>query len=188
VKRCDWVDDELYTKYHDEEWGVPLHDDRRLLEFLLLNVFQAGLSWKLILTRRPYYRSVFDDFDAAAIAAYDENKVRDLLADPGIVRNRRKVEAVVPNARAFLNTQAKFGSFDAYLWRLVGGRPLQTSWRSWKETPVETPESQALAKDLREQGFIFVGPKLCYAFMQAVGLTNDHIIGCFRRSELLSAR
>lgn len=188
LKRCDWVDDDLYLQYHDEEWGVPVHDDRRLLEFLLLNVFQAGLSWKQILIRRPHYRAVFDNFDAVKIAAYDGQKMKALLADSGIVRNRHKIEAAIHNAKAFLKTQAQFGTFDAYLWEFVGGKPLQTAWKSWKETAKETPESRLLAKDLKKQGFTFVGPTLCNAFMQAVGMKNDHIVDCFRRFELQSAQ
>jgi DNA-3-methyladenine glycosylase I len=185
VKRCDWVGaDSLYLAYHDQEWGVPLHDDRRLFEMLILEGAQAGLSWITILRKRDSYRQAFDNFEAAKIAAYDERKIETLLANPGIVRNRRKVEATILNARAFLAVQQEFGTFDAYIWQFVGGRPRQNTWRTLAEIPAQTPESEAMSKDLLKRGFKFVGPTICYAFMQATGLVNDHIVDCFRYKEI----
>ncbi len=183
--RCAWVpDDPLYRAYHDEEWGTPVHDDRLLFEFLILEGAQAGLSWSTILKKRDHYRAAFDGFDPARVAAYDADKIAALLADPGIVRNRRKVESAVQNARAFLEVQREFGSFDAYVWGFVGGKPLHNGFRSLAEIPAETPESRALSKDLKRRGFNFVGPTICYAFMQAVGMVNDHTVDCFRYAEL----
>ncbi len=185
VTRCEWAGSEpLYVAYHDEEWGVPVHDERHLFEMLILEGAQAGLSWSTILNKREHYRQAFDNFEPAKVAGYDETKVAELLANPGIVRNRRKVEAAIQNAQAFLRVQQEFGSFDAYLWQFVDGRPKQNAWRSLAEIPAQTPESQALSKDLRQRGFSFVGPTICYAFMQAVGLVNDHVVGCFRYQEL----
>lgn len=181
IKRCEWVGtDPLYLAYHDEEWGVPLHDDRHLFEMLILEGAQAGLSWITILRKRDSYRQAFDNFEAAQIAGYDERKIEALLANPGIVRNRRKVEAAILNARAFLAVQSEFGSFDAYIWQFTGGRPRQNSWRTLGEIPAQTPESEAMSKDLLKRGFKFVGPTICYAFMQATGMVNDHIVDCFR--------
>jgi DNA-3-methyladenine glycosylase I len=185
VKRCDWVGaDPLYLAYHDQEWGVPLHDDRRLFEMLILEGAQAGLSWITILRKRDSYRQAFDNFEAAKIAVYDERKIETLLANPGIVRNRRKVEAAILNARAFLAVQREFGTFDAYIWQFVGGQPRQNGWRSLAEIPAQTPESEAMSKDLLKRGFKFVGPTICYAFMQATGLVNDHTVDCFRYKEM----
>ena len=185
-KRCAWCgDDPLYIAYHDDEWGVPLHDDRRLFEMLLLEGAQAGLSWITILRKRENYRAAFDDFDAATIARYDEGKIDALLADPGIVRNRLKVNAAVTNARAFLDVQAAFGSFDSYIWRFVDDAPIINAWRTLADVPAETDESRAMSKDLKHRGFKFVGPTICYAFMQAVGMVNDHIVDCFRYRQLL---
>ncbi len=183
--RCAWVsDDPLYLAYHDEEWGVPVHDDRKLFEMLILEGAQAGLSWITILRRRESYRRAFDRFDAKKIAAYGPEKVARLLDDPGIIRNRAKVEAAVGNARAFLEVREQAGSFDRFLWDLVGGEPLQNRWQSLKEVPPETPASKAMSKELRRRGFRFVGPTICYAFMQAVGMVNDHVTGCFRHREV----
>jgi DNA-3-methyladenine glycosylase I len=183
--RCEWAGtDPLYVRYHDEEWGVPLHDDRGLFEFLILEGAQAGLSWSTILNKRENYRRAFDGFDPAAVARYDEAKIAALLADPGIVRNRLKVNAAVRNAQAFLAVQEAFGSFDAYVWRFVDGVPRQNAWDSLRDVPAETAESGALSKDLKRRGFTFVGPTICYAFMQAVGLVNDHVTGCFRYAQL----
>ncbi len=184
--RCDWVplEDAQYTAYHDEEWGVPVHDDRLLFEFLILEGVQAGLSWGLVLRRRAHYRQVYDGFDPAIIARYDEAKQAALLADPGIIRNRLKVAAAVQNARAFLRVQEEFGSFDRYVWRFVDGKPRVNGWRTLAEIPAETPEARALSKDLKARGFTFVGPTICYAFMQACGLVNDHLVTCFRYGEL----
>ncbi|HLO03212.1 MAG TPA: DNA-3-methyladenine glycosylase I [Symbiobacteriaceae bacterium] len=167
-------------QYHDEEWGVPLHDDRTLFEFLLLEGAQAGLSWQTILQRRVNYRQAFDNFDPVVIAQYDAAKIEALLADPGIIRNRLKVNAAVTNARAFLKVQAEFGSFDAYIWRFVGGTPIINHWASSKENPATTKESDAMSKDLRKRGFTFVGSTICYAFMQATGMVNDHPVTCFK--------
>lgn len=185
VKRCDWVGaDPLYLAYHDQEWGVPLHDDRRLFEMLILEGAQAGLSWITILRKRETYRQAFDNFEAAKIAGYDERKIEALLANPGIVRNRRKVEAAILNARACLAVQQEFGSFDAYIWQFVGGQPRQNTWRTLAEIPAQTPQSEAMSKDLLKRGFKFVGPTICYAFMQATGLVNDHLVDCFRYKEM----
>ncbi|BAL99940.1 MULTISPECIES: DNA-3-methyladenine glycosylase I [Caldilinea] len=183
-RRCEWAEnDPLYLAYHDEEWGVPVHDDRRLFEMLCLEGAQAGLSWLTILRKRAHYRTVFDGFDPAMVARYDEARVAMLLADPGIVRNRLKVEAFIRNARAFLEVQAEFGSFDAYIWRFVDGAPIVNRWRTLQELPAQTPESAAMSKDLRRRGFTFVGPTICYAFMQACGLVNDHLVSCFRHPD-----
>lgn len=186
--RCPWAgSDPLYIAYHDREWGVPVHDDRALFEFLILEGAQAGLSWITILRKREAYRAAFDGFDPALVAAYDDAKVAALLADPGIVRNRLKIAAAVRNARAFLAVQAEFGSFDAYLWRFVDGRPRRNAWRTPAEVPAETAESRALSRDLRRRGFAFTGPTICYALMQAVGMVNDHLVDCFRYAEIRGA-
>jgi DNA-3-methyladenine glycosylase I len=184
--RCPWAGtDPLYVAYHDEEWGVPVHDDRTLFEFLILEGAQAGLSWSTILRKRDNYRRAFDNFDPAAVAAYDEAKIAALLADPGIVRNRLKINAAVRNARGFLEIQREFGRFDAYVWALVGGRSIVNAWESLSQIPAETAESRALSKDLKARGFTFVGPTIIYAFMQAGGLVNDHLVSCFRYHELI---
>jgi len=181
LRRCEWSgSDALYVQYHDEEWGVPVHDDRQLFEMLNLEGAQAGLNWYIILTKRDNYRAAFDDFDAAKIAAYDEVKIADLLANPGIVRNRLKVNGVVKNAKAFLSVQEEFGSFDAYIWQFVGGQPIVNARQSIREIPAQSPEAEAMSKDLKKRGFTFVGPTICYAFMQAVGMVNDHTVDCFR--------
>jgi len=181
IVRCDWAgSDPLYITYHDEEWGVPLHDDRALFEFLVLEGAQAGLSWITILRKRDNYRRAFAEFDPAKVARFDKRKIERLLADPGIVRNRQKVESAVANAKAFLKVREEFGSFDAYSWRFVNGAPLQNGWRSMKELPAKTAESEAMSKDLVQRGFRFVGPTICYAHMQATGMVNDHLISCFR--------
>lgn len=180
LTRCAWTgNDPLYIAYHDEEWGVPVHDDRTHFEFLILEGAQAGLSWSTILHKRQNYRRAFDNFDPQKVAAYDEEKIAQLLQDPGIVRNRLKVRSAVQNARAFLRVQEEFGSFDAYLWPFVGGQPLQNRWRSLSEIPAETEESRVLSKDLKKRGFNFVGPTIIYAHMQATGLVNDHLVDCF---------
>lgn len=186
MKRCGWAKSPLEVAYHDHEWGVPQHDDRRLFEFLILEGAQAGLSWSTILHKREHYRQVFDDFDPARVAAYDAAKVAQLLADPGIVRNRLKILAAIKNARLYLAVQAEFGSFDAYAWRLVKGRTIQHHWNSWREVPANTPLSDALSSDLARRGFKFVGSTICYAWMQAVGMVNDHCVDCFRHAELRS--
>ena len=183
--RCPWAgSDPLYVAYHDQEWGVPVHDDRTIFEFLILEGAQAGLSWSTILKKRDAYRAAFDNFDPATVAAYDDDKVAHLLANPGIVRNRAKIASAIKNAQAFLAVQQEFGSFDAYIWQFVGGRVKQNSWRSLSEIPASTPESEAMSKDLRKRGFNFVGPTICYAHMQATGMVNDHTIDCFRHAEV----
>jgi DNA-3-methyladenine glycosylase I len=180
MRRCAWAKTDLSIAYHDREWGVPVHDDRVLFEFLILEGAQAGLSWETILRKRDSYRRAFDHFDSHKVARYGKRKVHCLLSDPGLVRNRRKIEAAVENGKAFLKIQCEFGSFDAYLWRFVGGRPRRNRWRKLDEIPSQTAESRALSKDLRRRGFRFVGPTICYAFMQAVGMVNDHTVDCFR--------
>jgi DNA-3-methyladenine glycosylase I len=184
MKRCAWVRDERAMAYHDSEWGVPVHDDRRLFEFLILEGAQAGLSWDTILRKRENYRVAFDGFDVEKVARYDARKVARLLADPGIVRNRLKVGAAVGNARAFLEVQENSGSFDAYIWGFVAGRARVNRWREQREVPARTAESDAMSKDLKRRGFTFVGSTICYAFMQATGMVNDHLVGCFRHREL----
>lgn len=183
-QRCAWARTELSIAYHDKEWGVPLHDDRALFEFLILEGAQAGLSWDTILKKRDNLRTAFDNFDPRVVAKYDQRKVDELLADPGIIRNRLKIFAAIQNARAFPAVQKEFGSFDAYIWRFVGGRPKRNTWRTLKQIPARTPESDAMSKDLSRRGFTFVGPTICYAFMQAVGMVNDHTVKCFRYAEI----
>ena len=183
--RCFWVsDDPLYLAYHDEEWGVPVRDDRHLFEMLILEGAQAGLSWITVLRRRESYRRAFDGFDPEKIAAYGPGKVAALLADEGIIRNRAKVEAAVANAQACLRLRDEPGGFSGFLWSFVGGQPLRNRWRERGEVPAETAESKAMSKALRKRGFSFVGPTICYAFMQAVGMVNDHQVGCFRHREI----
>lgn len=182
--RCEWAgSDPLYLAYHDEEWGVPVHDDRRHYEMICLEGAQAGLSWITVLRKRDNYRAAFDKFDPTLVAGYDEDKVAELLANPGIVRNRLKVRAFIRNAQAFLRIQAEHGSFDAYIWRFVDGAPIVNHWQSLREIPALTPEAQAMSKDLAKRGFTFVGPTICYAYMQACGMVNDHEVSCFRHSE-----
>jgi DNA-3-methyladenine glycosylase I len=188
IVRCPWPTTELNIHYHDTEWGVPQHDDRVLFEFLILEGAQAGLSWSTILKKRENYRAAFDRFEAQRVAKYDDRKVAKLLADPGIVRNRLKVAATIQNAKAFLAVQKEFGSFDAYLWRFVGGKPRHNTWRAMKEVPARTPESDAMSKDLLKRGFKFVGSTICYALMQAVGLVNDHTVDCFRHKQVAKVR
>ena len=183
--RCAWPgDDPLYVRYHDREWGVPLHDDRRLFEFLVLEGAQAGLSWITVLRKRENYRRAFDGFDPQRVAGYGGDKIEALGADPGIVRNRLKIASAVRNASVCVDIQREFGSFDAYLWRFVGGRPKHNRWRTLREIPSQTAESQALSKDLIRRGCSFVGPTICYAFMQAVGMVNDHVLDCFRHAQI----
>ena len=178
--RCPWAESQVNHVYHDTEWGVPSHDDRHLFEMLILEGAQAGLSWATILNRRETYRDAYGNFEVAAIARYDERKKARLLADPGIIRNRLKVAASVLNARAFLAVQAEFGSFDRYLWGFVDGRPIQNQWNAQSQIPARTQGSDALSKDLKTRGFKFVGTTICYAFMQATGLVNDHLVSCPR--------
>lgn len=185
MNRCSWCgDDKVYVEYHDREWGVPVHDDRTHFEFLILDGAQAGLSWITILKRRDNYREAFDNFDPNKVARYDEEKVKELLANKGIIRNRKKIEAAISNAKAFLKVQEEFGSFDKYIWQFVGGKPIINCWKEIKDVPAQTKESQAMSKDLKKRGFKFVGPTICYAYMQAAGMVNDHVIDCFRYKEL----
>ena len=185
-KRCAWSGtDPLFVAYHDEEWGVPIHDDRVLFEFLVLDGAQAGLSFRTILHKRDAYRRAFEQFDPRKVARYDKRRVAALLADAGIVRNRAKVESAIRNAKAFLDVKTEFGSFDAYQWRFVDGRPIQNRRRAVGDIPARTPESDAMSKDLKGRGFAFVGPTIIYAHMQAVGMVNDHVVDCFRHREIV---
>ena len=184
MTRCPWAENELSVRYHDEEWGVPVHDDRVWFEFLTLEGAQAGLSWEIILRKRERYREVFSEFDAAKVAKFGAREVKRLLADPGIVRNRLKIAATIQNAKAFLAVQKEFGSFDAYIWQFTGGKPRVNRLRSLKELPTRTKESDAMSKDLQRRGFKFVGSTICYAMMQATGMVNDHLVTCFRYGKL----
>ena len=189
MKRCDWANrSELEQSYHDQEWGVEIHDDRTLFEFLVLEGAQAGLSWSTILRKREGYRRAFDQFDARKISRYSEDTVSRLLTNPEIIRNRLKINAAITNARAFLQVQEEFGSFDSYIWQFVNGKPIRNSWRKMTDIPASTPESEAMSKDLKKRGFKFIGPTICYAFMQAVGMVNDHVVDCFRYKELTNKR
>ncbi len=180
LTRCAWATTELGIAYHDEEWGVPLHDDRALFEFLILEGAQAGLSWETILRKRLAYRAAFAGFDPVRVARFDARRVQVLLDDPGIVRNALKISAAIDNARAFLKVRDEFGSFDAFVWRFVGGKAKKNTWREMRQVPATSPESEAMSKELLRRGFRFAGPTICYAFMQAVGMVNDHVTGCFR--------
>lgn len=186
--RCEWARTDLSIAYHDEQWGVPTHDDRVLFEFLILEGAQAGLSWETILKKRENYRKAFVHFDPAKVARFGRRDVTRLMNDAGIVRNRLKIESAIDNAKAFLKVQEEFGSFDAFLWRFVDGRPIVNRWKSLKEIPARTAVSDAMSKALKKRGFRFVGSTICYAYMQAMGLVNDHTVGCFRRQEVTSAR
>ncbi len=184
-KRCEWCgDDPLYVKYHDKEWGVPVHSDRKLFEFLILEGAQAGLSWITILRKRPAYREAFDQFDFNKIANYNERKIQSLLKNSGIVRNRLKIRGTITNARAFLLVREEFGTFNKYIWQFVVGQPIQNKYKSIKEIPGKTEISDNMAKDLKKRGFTFIGSTICYAFMQAIGMVNDHTVSCFRYKEL----
>ncbi len=185
-KRCSWVraNDSLEEAYHDDEWGVPVHDDRIHFEFLLLEGAQAGLSWHTILIRRENYRQAFAQFDPRIVASYQEKQVQELLANKGIIRNRLKIASAIQNAQKFLKIQEEFGSFDHYIWRFVDGKPIQNCWKEIKDVPSTSPEAQALSKDLKKRGFNFVGPTIMYAHMQAIGMVNDHLVGCFKHREL----
>jgi DNA-3-methyladenine glycosylase I len=189
VIRCGWVNDSpLYIEYHDREWGVPVHDDNAWFERLVLEGAQAGLSWYTILLKRENYRKAFDRFDPAKVAEYGENKIGELLGNAGIVRNRLKINSAIRNAKAFLDVQKEFGSFDAYIWRFVGGSPIRNSWQQLSDVPATTPISDAMSKDLKKRGFTFVGPTICYAMMQAAGMVQDHVTSCFRHTEAGSSR
>jgi DNA-3-methyladenine glycosylase I len=185
VVRCDWARSELMIRYHDEEWGVPVHDDGRLFEFLILEGAQAGLSWETILNKRENYRAAFDGFDAQRVARYDRRKIAQLLENEGIVRNRLKVASAVRNAQALLRVQEEFGTFDRYVWQFVDGRPRVNQWKSRTRIPARTAQSDAMSKELKKRGFNFVGSTICYAFMQAVGMVNDHVVQCFRHGEVI---
>lgn len=183
--RCSWAkEDPLIIEYHDKEWGVPVHDDDLLFEFLILEGAQAGLSWITVLRKRKNYREAFDNFNPAKIARYDDTKIEELMNNPSIIRNRRKITAAIANAKAVLEIQKEFGSFDKYIWQFVGGKTIQNKWQSMEDLPSFTAESEKMSKDLKKRGFKFVGPTICYAFMQAVGMVNDHVMGCFRHSEI----
>ena len=184
MNRCGWAANDLMIPYHDEEWGVPLHDDRLLFEFLILEGAQAGLSWNTILQKRENYRAAFDNFDASVISTYGDDKVQSLLADAGIVRNRLKIAATIGNAKASLAVAQEFGSFDSYIWGLVGGKPRTNTWKSHSEVPPKTPESDAMSRDLKARGFKFIGSTICYAYMQATGMVNDHTVDCFRHGQV----
>jgi len=184
MERCPWPTTELYIAYHDREWGIPNHDDRHLFEMLILEGAQAGLSWSTILNKRQNYRDAFDNFDAAKIARYDARRKAKLLGNPGIVRNRLKVDAAVQNAKAYLKVREEFGTFDRYIWQFVGGMPKENGFRTMKDVPARTAESDAMSKDLLRRGFKFVGSTICYAYMQAVGMVNDHLVSCFRHAEI----
>ena len=184
VVRCHWAQNELNVPYHDEEWGVPVHDEKKWFEFLILEGAQAGLSWDTILRKRARYREVFDGFDPAKVAQYEKKKVRELLRDEGIIRNKLKINAAITNAQAFLRVQEEFGSFDSYVWRFVDGRPKRNAWKTQKHVPARTPQSDAMSEDLQKRGFRFVGSTICYALMQATGMVNDHLISCFRYADL----
>lgn len=186
IKRCTWVpaDDRLYTEYHDREWGVPLHDDRKIFQFLILEGFQAGLSWRTVLYKRENFKAALDRFDPEKIAGYQQKKINRLLDDAGIIRNQLKIRAAVTNARAFLKVKDEFGSFDDYIWRFVDGRPIKNHWRRVSDIPARTDVSDRLSRDLQNRGFKFVGSTICYAHMQATGMVNDHLVGCFRYNEV----
>ena len=185
MKRCEWANkSDLERAYHDTQWGVPVHDDKTLFEFLILEGAQAGLSWSTILKKKDGYRKAFDNFDAKKISAYSENKIAELLNNPEIIRNRLKINSAIKNAKAFLAVQKKFGSFDSYIWQFVDRKPIRNAWKKLAEIPAKTPESEAMSKDMKKKGFSFVGPTICYAFMQAVGMVNDHIIDCFRYDDI----
>jgi DNA-3-methyladenine glycosylase I len=182
--RCHWATTPLGIRYHDREWGVPIHNERRLFEFLILEGAQAGLSWETILKKRAAYREAFDRFDPLLVSRYGQPRIKRLMANPGIVRNRLKIVSAIDNAKAFLRVQDEFSSFDAYVWRFVNGTPKQNRWTSHARLPARTPESDAMSKDLKRRGFCFVGSTICYAFMQAIGMVNDHTVNCFRYREL----
>ena len=188
MKRCTWATNELLNQYHDEEWGIPIHDDRLLFELVILEGAQAGLSWHTILQKRESYRKAFNQFRANKIAAYDQKKIQELLNNPGIVRNRLKVNATVNNAKAFLKVKKEFGTFDTFIWQFVGGTTIQNRWKTLKEIPCQSKESEAMSRTLRQWGFSFVGTTICYAFMQATGMVNDHTVDCFRYRQLRVSR
>ncbi|OFX87190.1 MAG: DNA-3-methyladenine glycosylase [Bacteroidetes bacterium GWF2_33_16] len=182
--RCSWAEKTIFHDYHDTEWGVPVHDDRKLFEFLVLDAFQAGLSWSTILNKRENFRKAFDDFDYEKVARYDQHKIDELLQNEGIIRNKLKVNGTVKNAKAFIQVQQEFGSFDKYIWQFTGGKTLVNKWTDLKQIPAKSKESDSMSKDLQKRGFTFVGSTICYAFMQAAGMINDHLVTCFRYKEV----
>lgn len=185
AKRCPWpAEDKLMITYHDKEWGVPLHDDRKLFEFIVLDAFQAGLSWKIVLHKRENFRKAFNNFEPEKIARYNEKKIQSLLADEGIIRNQQKIRATVQNANVFLSIQKEFGSFDKYIWQFTGHKTINNKWKDISQIPARSKESDAMSKDLISRGFRFVGSTICYAFMQGAGMVNDHVVGCFRKGSL----
>ena len=184
MKRCGWVHDDIHIKYHDTEWGVPLHDDRKLFEFLVLDGMQSGLSWQMILNKRNSFRKAFSNFNPKKISCYTDKDIDRLLDDKGIVRNRRKIESVINNAEKFLETKKEFGTFDLYVWSFVNYKATRNSYRKWSDIPTFTEESTEMSNSMKRRGFTFVGPTVCYAFMQTVGMVNDHLVGCFRRDEI----
>lgn len=185
IFRCGWsISDPLMIDYHDNEWGVPVHDDRKHFEMIVLDGAQAGLSWQTVLKKREAYREAFDNFDPKKVAGYDERKIEELLNNPGIIRNRLKVSSAIKNANAFLEVRKEFGTFDKYIWQFVDGIPMHNTWKTLKELPAKTPESDAMSKDMKKRGFNFVGSTICYAYMQAAGMVNDHTVECFRHKEI----
>ncbi len=186
MKRCDWVSGQIHTKYHDTEWGTPIHNDRKLFEFLVLDAMQSGLSWSIVLNKRIAFRRAFDNFNPKKISAYTKRDVDRLLTDKGIIRNRRKIESAINNAERFLETRKEFKTFDSYVWSFVDCKTIHNSFGSWTDIPSVSKESEDMSTDMKKRGFTFVGPTVCYAFMQTVGIVNDHIMGCFRRKELMA--
>ena len=185
MNRCEWVgNNELMIEYHDQDWGVPVHDDRKLFEFFVLDAFQAGLSWQIVLNKRENFRKAFANYDIRKIAEYNENKINDLITNPGIIRNKLKINATINNAKRFLEIKEEFGSFDKYIWQFVEGKIIQNMWKELSEIPAKTKESDEMSKDLKKRGFKFVGSTICYAFMQAAGMVNDHLVSCFRYDEV----
>jgi DNA-3-methyladenine glycosylase I len=183
-ERCEWATDQIEIDYHDKEWGIPLHNDKKLFEFLVLEGMQAGLSWLVILNKRQEFRKAFDNFEVEAVANYDDSKIKELCQNPLIIRNKKKIEATVSNANAFVKVQKEFGSFDAYIWKFVSYKPIQNSWKTFNDVPSTSLESDMIYKDLKGRGFKFVGSKICYSMMQAIGMVNDHTTGCFRYKQL----
>ncbi len=184
MKRCDWVSDDIHIKYHDTEWGVPLHNDKKLFEFLVLDTMQAGISWRIVLNKRESFRKAFDKFDPKKVSAYTEKDIKRLLADKGIIRNRRKIESAINNAKRFLETKKEFKTFDSYIWSFVDYKTKKNRFKQWSDIPAVTKESEEMGRDMKGRGFTFVGPIVCYAFMQTVGMVNDHLVHCFRRNQV----
>lgn len=183
-KRCDWVQEGIHQKYHDTEWGVPLHHDMKLFEFLVLDGMQSGLSWKIILTKRNSFKMAFDNFNAIKISTYGKNDIKQLISNKGIIRNKQKIESVINNAKIFLEIKKEFGSFDSYVWSFTNHKTIKNNFKKWSDIPTETKESKIMSADMKKRGFKFVGPTVCYAFMQTIGMVNDHVVGCFRRNEI----